>query len=570
MRHPRRYAHWYLPIVHAIRHTIDSVGCVRGWSLPKIPPQYTYRRSADQESTRIVHHPVIVVGAGPSGLTAAIELAACGIPAVLLDDNNTVSTGSRAICFAKRTLEIWDRLGCAAPMLAKGVVWQLGKVFFKDAQVYQFNLMPEGGHKMPAFINLQQYYVEEMLVDRIGALPAIELRWMNKVVGVVQYDDVVGLEIETPDGNYRLTCDYLLAGDGANSYIRDALGAKGQGQEFDDRFLIADITMQADFPTERWFWFDPPFYPGRSVLLHRQPDNIWRVDFQLGADADLTDALRIENIEPRINAMLGVDKRWTLEWASAYTFRCRKLDSFIHGRVFFIGDAAHQVSPFGARGANGAVQSIENLIWKLVRVMRGSAPQALLTTYDAERQHGAAENLLNSTRATDFITPKSAISRVFRDSTLQLAKRYPFARALVNSGRLSVPCRYENSPLNSPDVGTFAPLARPGSVCPDAAIEQHERSGWLLEQLGGVFVLLVAQRHVPAELRDVADLLVLELGVDLSDTNGDVIRRYDLAKGGAYLIRPDQHVAGRWRKFSAAQVLRAMRRALAFEEMEAA
>ena len=532
-------------------------------------PVYPYRRSADQDAAAPRHHPVIIVGAGPSGLTAAIELAACGIPAVLLDDNNTVSTGSRAICFAKRTLEIWDRLGCAAPMLAKGVVWQLGKVFFKDAQVYQFNLMPEGGHKMPAFINLQQYYVEEILVDRIGALPAIDLRWMNKVVGVAQHDDVVGLEVETPDGHYRLTCDYLLAGDGANSFIRGALGAKVQGQEFDDRFLIADITMQAEFPTERWFWFDPPFYPGRSVLLHRQPDNVWRVDFQLGADADLTDALRIENIEPRINAMLGLGRRWTLEWASAYTFRCRKLDSFIHGRVFFIGDAAHQVSPFGARGANGAVQSIENLIWKLVRVMLGSAPQALLTTYDTERQHGAAENLLNSTRATDFITPKSAISRVFRDSTLQLAKRYPFARALVNSGRLSVPCRYENSPLNTPDSDPFTRGARPGSVCPDAAVDIAGRGGWLLERFGGVFVLLVAGRAVPVDLRDVAGLTVLELGRDLFGTTGDLTRRYDLADGGVYLIRPDQHVAARWRRIDAASVLRAMRRALGFELEEA-
>jgi 3-(3-hydroxy-phenyl)propionate hydroxylase len=528
-------------------------------------PVYPYRRSADQDGPASRHHPVVIVGAGPSGLTAAIELAVSGVPAVVLDDNNTVSTGSRAICFAKRTLEIWDRLGCAAPMLTKGVQWQVGKVFFRNEQVYQFNLMPEGGHKMPAFINLQQYYVEEFLVERCRELPQIDLRWKNRLMSVTQRRDVVALEIETPDGRYELTCDYLLAADGASSVVRDSLGAGGRGQEFHDQFLICDISMDADFPTERWFWFDPPFHRGQSVLLHRQPDNVWRVDFQIGADADAAEALKLENIAPRITAMLGEDRKWSLEWASAYRFRCRKLDRFVHGRVVFIGDAAHQVSPFGARGANGAVQGVENLIWKLVRVMGGAAPPALLASYDVERQHGAAENLLNSTRATDFITPKSAISRVFRDSALQLSKRYPFARTLVNSGRLSAPCRYEDSPLNTADDAPFTPLARPGSACPDAAVIRDGRPGWLLESLRGGFVLLVAGIGVPDGVRGVADLMVLELGVDLTDAKGDLVRRYDLSEGGAYLVRPDQHVAARWRRLDTRAVERAKRRALGYD-----
>ncbi len=528
-------------------------------------PVYPYRRRADQDCATARHHPVVVVGAGPSGLTAAIELATQGVAAVVLDDNNTVSTGSRAICFAKRTLEIWDRLGCAAPMLAKGVEWQVGKVFVRDEQVYQFNLMPEGGHKMPAFINLQQYYVEEFLVERIRDLPQVDLRWKNRVTRVTQHRDRVALEIETPDGRYDLTCDYLLAADGANSPVRESLGVQAHGQAFQDQFLICDISMQADFPTERWFWFDPPFHRGHSVLLHRQPDNVWRVDFQIGADADAEAALRLENIEPRITAMLGKDRQWNLEWASAYTFRCRKLDRFVHGRVVFIGDAAHQVSPFGARGANGAVQGVENLIWKLVRVMRNEAPAALLASYDMERQQGATENLLNSTRATDFITPKSGVSRVFRDSVLQLSKHYPFARALVNSGRLSAPCRYDASPLNTADVDSFTPLAGPGSVCPDAAVVVNGQAGWWLELLGDGFTLLVCGIEVPVALRDRVGATVLELGVDVLDANGDLARRYDLGLGGAYLIRPDQHVAARWRRLDATAVQRALRRALGHE-----
>jgi 3-(3-hydroxy-phenyl)propionate hydroxylase len=529
--------------------------------MPRRNPVYPYRRSADQDSGAPSHHSVIVVGAGPSGLTAAIELAMNGVDTVLVDDNDTVSTGSRAICFAKRTLEIWDRLQCAAPMLKKGVEWRVGKVFFRDDQVYQFNLMPDGGHKMPAFINLQQYYVEELLVERARALN-VDLRWRNRAVCVAQAGDCVTVDVETPDGRYRMTCDYLIAADGAGSTVRDSVGAMALGQQFDDRFLIADITMRAGFPTERRFWFDPPFHRGQSVLLHKQPDDVWRVDFQLGADADPNEAVKIENIAPRISAMLGANVQWELEWASAYTFRCRKLDRFVHGRVIFVGDAAHQVSPFGARGANGAVQGIENLIWKLVRVMRGDAPTALLDSYDVERQRGAKENLLNSTRATDFITPKSAISKVFRNSVLRLAKDYPFGRSLVNSGRLSAPCRYVDSPLNTPDVDVFAPLAAPGSVSPDAPLRGDGGPAWLLERLGGRFVLLASECEVPDSLRGVADLDVVEVGTDLQAADDLFVRRYDLGGGGAYLIRPDQHVAARWRSIDPARVRGAMRCAL--------
>ena len=142
-----------------------------------------YVRSPDQDAPRPVRHPVVVVGAGPVGLSAAIDLAQQGVPVVLLDDDNRLSTGSRAICFAKRTLEIFDRLGCGQRMVDKGVTWNLGKVFFHDEPVYGFNLLPEAGHQRPAFINLQQYYVEGYLFERARALPNLEIRWKHQVTG---------------------------------------------------------------------------------------------------------------------------------------------------------------------------------------------------------------------------------------------------------------------------------------------------------------------------------------------------------------------------------------------------
>ncbi|MBB3184492.1 3-(3-hydroxy-phenyl)propionate hydroxylase [Halomonas fontilapidosi] len=549
-------------------------------------PVYPYRRPPELDLNETRHCPVVIIGAGPSGLAAAIDLAQQGIESVVLDDNNTVSVGSRAICFAKRTLEILDRLGCAQPMVDKGVTWQHGRVFFQEREVYDFNLLPEEGHRMPAFINLQQYYFEEYLVDRADALSdRIDLRWKHKVVEIDSRPERSEVLVTTEDGDYRLTCDYLLVADGANSKIRDMLGLESKGQIFQDHFLIADVVMKADFPTERWFWFDPPFHPGQSVLLHKQPDNVWRIDFQLGWDADPEEEKKEENIRPRVQAMLGEDVEFELEWASVYTFRCRKMDDFIHNRVFFMGDAAHQVSPFGARGANGALQSTENLAWKLARVLRGQAPTALLETYDIERQHGAAENILNSTRATDFITPKSHISRVFRDTTLELAESYPFARSLVNSGRLSKPCRYDGSPLNG-EVGEGFPLElRPGSPAKDAPVHLAGRDAWLLNQLGDRFVLLLDGRvdsaraeTLKSELepllarRDDLDLVTvgptphalteLPRSTQLEDAENLIGERYGLAAGAGYLIRPDQHVTARWNQVTAKAVDEALECAL--------
>ena len=542
-------------------------------------PEYPYRRSVDQAAETPAHHPVIVIGAGPGGLAAALDLAQQDIPVVVLDDNNTVSVGSRAICIAKRTLEICDRYGCADPMLDKGVTWQHGRVYFGEEQVYEFDLLPEQHHKIPAFINLQQYYFEEYMIDRCAELPQIDLRWRHRVTEVTTNGGRAQVTVDTPDGPYHMSCDNLLVADGANSPIRESLGLESRGQVFEDRFLIADIVMQADFPAERRFWFDAPFHPDQSTLLHKQADNVWRIDFQLGWDADPEEEKKLENIRPRIEAMLGADQKWELEWASVYTFRCRKMDSFIHGPVFFMGDAAHQVSPFGARGANGALQGVENLCWKLGAVLKGHAPPSLLTTYDTERQHGARENILHSTRATDFMTPKNHITRIFRDTVLELARDYPFARVLVNSGRLSRPCTYEETPLNTLDSDTFDSALRPGSTCADAPVSagNGDSRQWLLDFLGGHFTLLIYRQAVSPDMAQAIDRLREEQipidvacvdgdcagsAIDLTDTQGVLAKRYDLQPGSAYLVRPDQHVCARWRRPTGAEVEKAVRRAL--------
>jgi 3-(3-hydroxy-phenyl)propionate hydroxylase len=341
--------------------------------------RFGYRRHADQDAggAEPAMHGVVVVGAGPVGLSLAIDLAQRGQSVVLLDDADRIGEGSRAICFSKRSLEFWDRLGVGQRMVDKGVVWQVGKIFHGASLLYQFDLLPEPGHKRPAFINLQQFYAEAYLVDRVMELPAVSLRWRNRVVGLDQRNDHVILSVDTPDGLYRIGARYVIACDGARSSLRQMVGAEFSGQVFEDQFLIADVRMTAAFPTERWFWFDPPFHAGRSALLHKQPDDIWRIDLQLDRDADPAVEKQPENVRPRIARMLGHDQ-FDFEWISLYKFQCRRMARFIHGRVIFAGDAAHQVSPFGARGANSGLEDAENLGWKLDRVLRKASPETLL------------------------------------------------------------------------------------------------------------------------------------------------------------------------------------------------
>lgn len=523
-------------------------------------PLYPYTRSPDQDSAKPVRHPVIIIGAGPIGLAAAIDCAQHGIPVVVLDENDKVSWGSRAICFAKRPLEILDRLGCGQPMVDKGVIWNVGKVFFDKRQVYDFNLLPEGGHRRPAFINLQQYHFEKFLLDRVWQLQAeskaIEIRGNSKVSGISQHDKHTALNVETPDGPYTVEADWVIACDGAASPVRQMMGLDFVGRVFEDNFLIADVIMDAQFPTERWFWFDPPFNRGQSALLHKQPDNVWRIDLQLGWNIDKELEKRPERVIPRLKAMLGDDVKFELEWVSIYTFQCRRMEKFRHGRVLFAGDSAHQVSPFGARGANSGLQDTDNLIWKLKLVMDGKAPESLLETYDIERVHGADENILNSSRSTDFITPKSDISRLFRNAVLDLSEHYAFARPLVNSGRLSVPCTYDGSPLNGPDVDAMPRRTRPGSPAADAPAND----GWLLDQLGGGFQLIAVNTEAPAKL-DVDGIAVNSLRIP-SPTQELRDRYLGHEASAIYLMRPDQHVAARWKTYDEKQVRAAVNRAV--------
>ena len=576
-------------------------------------PRYTSPRAPELDAPTVRQVPLVVVGAGPVGLSAAIDAAQRGLPVVLLDDDDTVSIGSRGLCYAKRTLEIFDRLGVGDAVVGKGVVWNVGRTFHRDREVFSFNLLPEAGHQRPGMVNLQQYHLEQYLVERAMALPSIELRWRHKVAHVAQDDTGATLTVETAEGPYTLRCDWLIVADGARSPIRRQLGLDMEGKVFQDRFLIADVLLEGEpFPadrTERRFWFDPPFHRAQghdeqgsprstSALMHREADQVWRFDFQLGWDADPELEKQPERVLPRIRAALDgqgfAGMGFELEWASVYTFQCRRMAEFRHGRLLFVGDAAHQVSPFGARGANSGVQDTDNLLWKLQLVMAGLAPPSLLDSYGGERGFAADENLLNSTRATDFMTPKSRAAQVQRDAVLTLAAEFAMGRALVNSGRLSVPATLTSSTLNTHDSEPFDGWMCPGAPLDDAPVRAADPAavpasvpasvpapgadGWLLPHTGPGFVLMhfgapdaaavaafdsLAQAPIP--LRPLFVMPAGEARHGTSDWVEDIVglaaRRCDARPGTVYLLRPDQHVAARWRRLDAAAVLAALARA---------
>jgi 3-(3-hydroxy-phenyl)propionate hydroxylase len=543
-------------------------------------PRYAYRRAPESGAGTVRQVPLVIIGAGPVGLAAAIDAAQRGLAVIVLDDDNTVSVGSRGVCYAKRTLEILDRLGLGQRVVDKGVTWNVGRTFHGEREVFSFDLLPEAGHHRPGMVNLQQYHLEQYLVERAQQLDAIDLRWQHKLTQVSVADDGVSLDIDTADGPYTLHTDWLIAADGTRSTVRRQLGLDIEGHVFQDRFLIADVVLHGEpFPlerTERRFWFAPRFHAGESALLHRQADDVWRFDFQLGWDADPEAEKEPGRVTARVRAALdqqGFEHiGFELEWVSVYTFQCRRMADFRHGRVLFVGDSAHQVSPFGARGANSGVQDADNLLWKLKLVIDGAAPASLLDSYSAERVAAADENILNSSRSTDFMTPKSRAARTLRDAVLSLADEVPAGRALVNSGRLSVPTWLTDSPLNTPDVEPFEGWMVPGAPMDDAPVRGPQGEGWLLNVVADAnrFVLLHFGRADEATRRSAAELgLALVALLDtadpepqaLHDTQALAARRYDARPGTCYLMRPDQHVTARWRRFEPAAVARALARA---------
>jgi 3-(3-hydroxy-phenyl)propionate hydroxylase len=492
---------------------------------------------------------VVVVGAGPVGLTLALSLAEQGIQVVLLESSNQIGVGSRAICFSKRSLEIFDKLGVAKPMIEKGVQWNVGRIFFKEDEIDRFDLSPEKVSKYPAFINLQQYYVEQYLIDAILKEKNADVRWLNKVVNVepcveTLQCNVSTVNIETPEGNYSLKTKYLAACDGSKSTIRSLMNLDMHGERFEERFLIADFKMEADFPSERWFWFDPPFARGQSILLHKQPDNLWRLDFKLGRNADSSIAQDKDFTREKIKSVVG-ERPFELDWTSIYSFSSKKLDRFVHKNVIFVGDSAHVVSPFGARGANSGIEDADNLSWKLVKILRGSNPQ-LLETYNTERTAAATQNIACTGQSNTFIAPQGEDAITLRNDILEKAKTDITYKKQINCGRLSVPNIYGKYPNSEEGLWKTQDLEA-GRAIKDFFLD--DKKTYLIEKLKYQFTLLILKDMLTNEDKAALEANNIKIHTINYMKNTQLMRDYDLGIDAAYLITPDQYILGRWKNF---------------------
>ena len=369
-------------------------------------------------------HPVVIVGAGPIGMTAALVLAQYGIRSVLIDRKDTFNDGSRAICIARPSMHILERIGAVAPFLEKALGWRFGRSYYRGKQIFRLEMPHPANEKYLPMYNLQQQYIEKFLHDAVAASGLIDMRWQSELSGIESRDDGVSLRISSTAGDYRLDADFVLAADGARSPVRSMLGLRLKGDNYEGRYVIADIRMDHDFPTERRAFFEPSGNPGGTVLIHKQPDDIWRVDYQLREGENEEEVLREENIRARVGAILadiGHTKPWELEWWSIYSANTLCLDDYRHGRVFFIGDAAHIVPIFGVRGLNNGLADADNIGWKLARVLNGEADERLLDSYSPERRGATLDVFANATKSTRFMTPPTRGWRLAREAALSLS-----------------------------------------------------------------------------------------------------------------------------------------------------
>lgn len=520
------------------------------------------------------HVPVLIAGGGPVGLTLAALLAEYGIASLTVEADDDYCSGSRAICISRRSQEIMAWAGADKPLVATGLPWTGGRSYYRDREVLHFEMPHDPLQRYAPMVNIQQYSIEEYAHQAMQRHPDLAaLQWSARVAGLRADADGVSVDIDTDGQRQTVRADWLIACDGGRSTVREAMGLKLEGMQYEGRYVIVDIEQASNRPVERLAWFDPPSNPGSTLLMHRQPGNVWRVDYQIRDDEDPEEAVKPENVLPRVQShldMIGETAPWKPLWISVYNAKCLTLNQYRHGRVLFAGDAGHLVPIFGVRGLNSGLDDAGNLAWKLAWVLKGQAPDSLLDSYSTERVHATRQNLAYGAKSTEFMAPPDFGFRLMREAALRLALVDATVRPLINP-RQSAPISYDASPLNLTDGAPQAgPAAAPGQPAPDARLQDGDTPRYVSESFGRGFVLLAVSplesnlaHELDALAADTQDaphpLRVLSVGDGgLNDAHGQLRERYGAAEGAVILIRPDGYVLGRWSAPQAAQLRAAL------------
>lgn len=518
-------------------------------------PHFNAPDATDRDSRNHVA-PVAIVGAGPIGMTSALALARQGVRSIVFDNKATFNDGSRAICVARPSYYILDQIGALAPFLQKSLGWTTGRTFYRGQQILEFQMPDSTDEKFRPMYNLQQQYIEQFLWQAVDASDLIEVRWQSEVMDIETTTDGACLTIRDPAGIYCVDVNWVLACDGARSPVRKMRGQRLKGENFEGRYVIADIQMDHEYPTIRRALFDPTSRPGGTVLVHKQPDNIWRIDYQLEEDESTEDALREEVVRETVSAVLediNYDGPWELEWWSVYSANTLALDDYRDGCIFFVGDSAHIVPIFGVRGLNNGLADAANIGWKLGWVLNGQAGDTLLDSYSPERRGATLDVFANASKSARFMTPHTHGWKLMRDAALSLALTHSFAGELANPRQMTA-FTYCGSPAVLSDDPAFKGGANVGALMPDIKLE----SGFLSDQLGKGFSVLCFNAAMAQDLES-ACATEKALSVVMVPRTSIVLDKFAASTDSAYLIRPDMHIAGRWHTATVQAILQGYR-----------